>query len=404
MPRDHDDLNQTLRLAGLGLSAMLVPLGSTMIAVALPSIGAEFSRTPSELTQWLVTTYLVATILALAPAGKLGDRWGYRNTMRLGQALFGVGCLLPLIFHAFAALVASRVLMAIGGAMLIPTVMAVMKLTVPANRRHRVFGYFGAMMGLAAALGPSLGSVLVHYFGWVAIFVMNLPPLVLSAIFAAGYFRRELRAEETLPTQPASRWALFRDRSFVAGCAMVALQNLAMYALLFQLPFLLSLLYQWKGERAGYFMTAFMVSMMGGSALGGRIAEVIGVRATCITGSITSMLGMYGLSLIAPGSAEHYVIAGLVLGGAGLGLANGPSQSAALGSVDRARTGIASGLLSTSRYLGGAIGISTLGVLLSAPGPASLAQHHRAIVVFAGSFLIAAFVSTLFPGRLNRAV
>jgi MFS family permease len=403
MPRDHDRLKQTLRLAGLGLSAMLVPLGSTMIAVALPAIGSEFSRTPSELTQWLVTTYLVATILALAPAGKLGDRWGHRNTMRLGQVLFGVGCLLPLVFHAFAALVASRVLMAVGGAMLIPTVMAVIRLTVPADRRHRVFGYFGAMMSFAAALGPTLGGLLVHHFGWVAIFVMNLPPLVLSAFFAASYFRGELPSEAHKPSVPIARAALFSHRSFAAGCAMVALQNLAMYALLFQLPFLLSALFQWKAERAGYFMTAFMVSMMAGSALGGRVAESIGVRATCIAGSLASMLGVYGLSTIGPGNHELYVIAALVLGGGGLGLANGPTQSAALGSVDRASSGVASGVLSTSRYIGGVVGISILGTLISGPGSAaSLGQHQGAVVVFAGAFLAAAAVSMLLPGRAKR--
>lgn len=403
MPRDHDRLNPSLRLAGLGLSAMLVPLGSTMIAVALPAIGAEFSRTPSELTQWLVTSYLVVTILALAPAGKLGDRWGYRNTMRLGQFLFGIGCLLPLAVHAFHAIVASRVLMALGGAMLVPTVMAVMKLTVPAERRHRVFGYFGAMMSFAAALGPSLGGLLVQHFGWAAIFAMNLPPLLLSAMFAAGYFRRELRSGEGKASAPAARTALLSHRPFVAGCAMVALQNLAMYALLFQLPFFLSLLYQWRAERAGYFMTAFMVSMMAGSALGGRVAEAFGVRTTCVMGSLASMVGMYGLSLAGAGSHEALVIAALVFGGGGLGLANGPTQSAALGSVDRASTGVASGLLSTARYLGGVAGISILGLLLSAPGSAaSLGQHQQAILVFAGSFLAAAGVSLLFPGRPKR--
>ena len=142
---------------GLGLSAMLVPLGSTMIAVALPAIGADFSRTPGELTQWLVNSYLMINIVALGPGGKLGDHWGYRNTLRLGQWMFGAGCLLPIVFHHFEALVASRVLMALGGAMMVPTVMAVFKITVPAERRHRVFGYFGAHDGLRGRSRPVAG-------------------------------------------------------------------------------------------------------------------------------------------------------------------------------------------------------------------------------------------------------
>ena len=434
---------------GLGLSAMLVPLGSTMIAVALPAIGSDFSRTPGELTQWLVNSYLLINIVALGPGGKLGDHWGYRNTLRLGQWAFGAGCLLPVAFPVFEALVASRALMALGGAMMVPTVMAVFKITVPAERRHRVFGYFGALMGFAAALGPSLGGLLVHHFGWSAIFLMNLPPLLLSVFFSAGFFRERLQEEpaakfrfdwagtllmasalvclvtglkdqppllvpallllaffiwwERRTPQPLMNLTLFSDRPFAAGCAMVGLQNLGMYALLFQLPYLLKLLYQWGPERSGHFMTAFMVSMMAASALGGRVAESIGIRATCVAGSLISVAGLYWLSILAPGKDELHVIAGLVLGGTGLGLANGPSQSAAMGTIDRAMSGIASGVLSTCRYLGGVVGISVLGWLLSAPESAhSLDQYHQAILVFAGSFLLAAMVSLLMPGRPKR--
>ena len=116
---------------------------------------------------------------------------------------------------------------------------------------------------------------------------------------------------------------LFSDRSFAAGCAMVGLQNLGMYALLFQLPYLLKLLYQWGPERSGHFMTTFMVSMMAASALGGRVAEKIGVRATCVTGSLVSVAGLYWLSLLTPAKDELHIIGGLVLAGAGLGLASG---------------------------------------------------------------------------------
>ena len=437
------------RLMGLGLSAMLVPLGSTMIAVALPSMGAEFSRTPGELTQWLVNSYLMINIVALGPGSKLGDHWGYRRTLRLGQWLFGTGCLLPIVFHYFEALVVSRVLMAFGGAMMVPTVMAVFKITVPEEKRHRVFGYFGGMMGFAAAVGPSLGGLLVHHFGWGAIFLMNLPPLLLSVFFSVGFFKHAL--QENPPTsfkfdwtgtllmalalvclvtgmkdqsvlllpallllalfvwwqaktpQPLIDLKLFSNRSFSAACAIVALQNLSMYALLFQLPYLLKLLYQWGPEQSGHYMTTFMVSMMVSSLVGGRLAEIFGVRMTCMAGSLTSFAGLLWLSMLAPGKDPMHVIGGLILGGVGLGLANGPSQSAAMATIDRAMSGIASGVISTFRYLGGVVGISVLALLLSAPASAqSLAQYHQAIVVFAGSFFAAAMVALLLPARPQK--
>ena len=437
-----------LRLMGLGLSAMLVPLGSTMIAVALPSIGLEFSRTPGELTQWLVTSYLMINIIALGPGGKLGDHWGYGRTLRLGQWLFGAGCVLPIVFHYFEALVASRILMALGGAMMVPTVMAVFKITVPEEKRHRVFGYLGGMMGFAAALGPSLGGLLVQHFGWGAIFLMNLPPLLLSVFFSVGFFKEVLHETPAVAfkfdwagtllmalalvclvagmkdqsvllvpalllmatfiwwqaktPQPLIDLKLFSNRPFAAGCAIVGLQNLGMYAVLFQLPYLLKLLYQWGPEQTGHTMTTFMVSMMVASMLGGRIAEAIGVRVTCVTGSLISVTGLLWLSMLTPEKPPLHIAGGLVLAGIGLGLVNGPSQSAAMGTVARTMSGIASGVISTCRYLGGVVGISVLTLLLSAPASAqSLAPYHLALLVFAGSFFVAAMVALLLPAHLK---
>jgi len=431
---------------GLGLSAMLIPLGSTMIAVALPSIGTDFAMTPGDLTLWLVNSYLLVSIVGQGPGGKMGDHWGYRNTLRLGQCIFGAGCLLAVFFHFFAAIVASRVLMALGGALMVPTVMAVVKITVPAGNRHRVFGYFGAMMSFAAALGPSLGGMLVHQFGWKSIFLMNLPPLLLSVFLSKDFFKADLHEKpppgfrfdwagtllmacaiiclvlglkdrwlllapavavfglflwwERRTPQPLMDLKLFANRSFSAGCAMVGLQNLGMYALLFQLPYLLNLLYAWGPEQSGPFMTTFMVSMMAASFLGGRVAEKIGVRTTCVTGSLISVAGLYWLSLLSPGENSLHIIGGLLLGGAGLGLANGPAQSAAMATIDNRQSGIASGILSTCRYLGGVVGISILALLLSAPdSAASLAQYNVAILVFAASFVVAALVALLLPGH-----
>lgn len=439
-PRDYSPL----RLAGLGLSAMLIPLGSTMIAVALPSIGAEFARAPAELTTWLVTSYLLVSVIGQGPGGKIGDHWGFRNTILLGQCVFGVGSLLGLL-DFFPAVVASRVLMAFGGALMVPTVMAVFKVTVPAQMRHRVFGYFGAMMTLAAGIGPLLGGALVHQFGWKSIFLMNLPPLILSIALSKKFFsehRHETPKDgfrydwqgsvlmacglaclvlalkdrswlmapagaflaafvwwERRTAHPLLDLQLFSNRFFAAGCAMVALQNLGMYALLFQLPFLLKLLYDWGPERAGPFMTAFMLSMMAASALGGRVAERVGVRAACITGSMISVAGLYWLSSLAPGEESMHVIWGLVFAGAGLGLANGPSQSAAMSTVDNRQSGIASGVLSTCRYLGGIVGVSILALVLSTDAAPTLADHDLAMKVFAGSFLVAAAVSLRLPGK-----
>ena len=394
----------TLRLIGLGLSAMLVPLGSTMIAVALPAIGAEFHRSASDLTLWLVNSYLLVNIVALGPGGEIADRWGYRNALGLGQILFGAGCLLPILWPSFAALVASRVLMALGGALMVPTVMAAFRIAVPAEQLPRVFGYFGALMTFAAAVGPSLGGLLVHHFGWGSIFLVNLPPLLVSVFYSVTFFRDRPPQGESGQRRASANLlgnlALFSQRSFAAGCAIVALLNLGMYTLLFELPYLLQALYQSGPERSGQFMTAFMASMMAGSALGGRTAELIGARAACASGSLLAVAGFGSLALLAPGAGALPAIACLVAGGAGLGFANGPANAAAIATIARETSGIGSALLAMSRYVGGIVGVTLLSLMLSAPGAAqSVAQHDRAVLVLAGFLLVAVAISFLLPRR-----
>src|SRR5206468_2927462 len=121
-------------------------------------------------------------------------------------------------------------------------------------------------------------------------------------------------------------------------------------------------------------------------------------------GSMISVAGLLWLSSLAPGEESLHVIWGLVLGGAGLGLANGPSQSAAMATVENRQSGVASGVLSTCRYLGGIVGVSILGLLLSTSDTVpTLANYHMALMIFAGSFAIAAAVAFALPGRVTMA-
>jgi hypothetical protein len=135
------------------------------------------------------------------------------------------------------------------------------------------------------------------------------------------------------------------------------------------------------------------------------LSERIGARAACALGSLLSAAGFGSLAILAPGVGAMPAIAGLVMGGAGLGFANGPAHAAAIATIDRKMSGIASGLLAMSRYVGGLIGITLLSLLLAAPGAAhSLSRHHLAVVVMAGFLLAAVGISLLLPGRARTEV
>ncbi|HEX6099464.1 MAG TPA: MFS transporter [Thermoanaerobaculia bacterium] len=349
--------------AGLALAAVLAPLNSTIVAVALPSIATTFGASESLVTRWLVTAYLVVAIVAQSPAGRAADIWGYSRVLTLGRALFGLGAILAAFSPQLAVLGAGRVLMALGGALAIPTVFAVIRNSVPESSRGRVFGIFGAIMGTAAAIGPLVGGFLTSSFGWHSIFVVNVPVVALSLLLEPP--RREAKRERRAPLGAMGFLRLFSRPSFAAGSAIVALQNLAMYAMLFLLPFFLARTGS-TPSATGRMLLFFTVAMVLASPVGGRLSDALGSRVVAMSGAT---IGTVGASLFVTGGA---LAPALVLLGAGIGISTSPSQAAALSAVDASQAGAASGALSTMRYLGGVLGSGLVALLAASPHDARL--------------------------------
>ena len=165
---------------GMFLAASLSPLGSTMIAVALPSIGSELGVGSGALTQWLVSSYLIVGIATMSPGGKLGDRIGHRRALVIGMAIYGAGSIAGFTLANLPSLAFARIAMAAGGAMSVPATMALLRNLVPPERRARTFGYFGSVMGTAAGIGPLVGGELTALFGWRSVFIANIPVILLA--------------------------------------------------------------------------------------------------------------------------------------------------------------------------------------------------------------------------------
>jgi MFS family permease len=415
------------RFIGLGLAALLAPLNSTIIAVALPTITSAFAVGPALATRWLVTAYLVVTIVAQSPAGKLADLWGTSRVLTLGRGLFGVGALLAAVSPSLPVLGAGRVLMALGGAFTIPTVFAFLRNSVPYERRGRVFGAFGAIMGGAAAVGPIIGGFLTSRFGWHSIFFVNIPVVLLSfalvppqhaatrgraatfdftgsALLAVAVLLLVAAVErmhvwlalgaiaalaafvvrEGRSSDPVLDVRLFAHTPFAAGSAIVALQNLAMYGLLFLLPFFI------PGNPAatGRMLLLFTAGMVLASPVGGRLSDAIGPRIVAISGAAIATAGAWMFVTAAP------LVPSLILMGAGIGIASSPSQAAAMSAIPASQAGVASGALSTMRYLGGVIA-SGLVALIAAGGVARDAR----LMVFPAVLFASAIVALALPGR-----
>ena len=427
-----------------------MPLNSTMIAVALPDISTEFDTNPAVVTQALVTSYLVAAIVLQSPAGKVGDRVGHGRMVGIGQVLVAAGALLGYLAPSLAALTVARILMASGGAVLVPATVALLRHALPHERRGRAFGAFGAVMALAAALGPLVGGALVDAFGWPSVFIANLPVLALSVGLAAVAGRapkREIRATpprfdwvgsfllaaaltsivmglrpdgghtvlllaagatllvpfvlwEHRAGDPVIAFSVFRSATFSAGTVLIALQNLVMYALLFEVPLIAEELFDLGARETGQLLISLMLAMVLVSPVGGRLVDRVGARAVALAGSVATLAAIVALARVEL-TAVGQVAVPLALLGAGLGLATPAAQSASITAAPADQAGMAAGIGSTMRYLGGLTGIAIMSVVLDVTGtPATVVSEHRTLMmVFAGALLVGVVCAALLPGR-----
>jgi len=434
-PRTSEEPEEPLsmrRFTGLALAALLAPLNSTIIAVALPSIATTFDSSAALVTRWLVTGYLVVTIVAQSPAGKLADLWGSSRVLTIGRALFGAGALLAALSPTLAVLGCGRVLMALGGALSIPTVFAQLRRSVPFHKRGRIFGIFGAVMGGAAAAGPILGGFLTARYGWHSVFFLNVPVVLLSfvlepptreevvpsrksmfdftgsallgiavlllvaavervdALLAAAtivvliaFVLRERSASD-----PVLDVALFRSAPFAAGGAIVALQNLAMYSMVFLIPFFLAK----SGaapSRTGTVLLCFTAAMVLTAPIGGWISDATGAR---IIAALGALIATTGATLFVT-SGDTMLIVSLVVMGVGIGLSTSPSQAAAISAISASQAGVAAGALSTLRYVGGIIASGLVALLVAGD-----LAHDARLFVFPAVLFASAAVALWLPG------
>jgi MFS family permease len=439
-------------LISAAIGAALNPLNSTMVAVALPALSAEFGASPSSVTLTVVTGYLVATLIWQVPAGSIADRVGYTRALAMGRWLFLAGALAGTLAPTLAIVVVGRLLMAIGGSLIIPTAMALVRVAVPEQRRARAFGTLGAVLGGAAAIGPALGAWMSTHFGWRSLFLINVPMVLASwaiqraaaheprsmtgpvstqtsfdwvgslligaslvlftfATRAAGAMAfgfaaggaiglAVLIAHERRTASPLLRLSLFSERAFVAGAGVIATQNLAMYSLLLLVPFIFGSA-SGTDSRLGLAIIAMTATMAVTSPLGGWLADRFGPRAIATSGGLVGAAGVVGLMRLPAEGGALQVGLRLLLVGLGLGLSTGPAQAVALRLVDARFSAVASATVSMLRYLGAVVGTVVIGYALGG-GADTPTRYRVALTIFASAFMVSAALAAMFPGRDSR--
>ena len=451
-----DDPGSTLSTwatAGLLIASAQAPLGSTLIAVALPSIDAAIDGDLVFITGLLVTGYLAVNVICQGPAGKISDLVGHSRILWTGISFYVVGALMGLLASDLGLLFMSRCTMAAAGALVVPATLALFRLHVPPRRRGRVFGIFGATMGIAAAGGPALGGEIVQVFGWRAIFLANLPFLAVSAfllyrwplpssgngspgarrklaktidyvgvgllavalgglIFAsklsgyhsmlalviAGVVGTTFIMWETKISVPIFDPRLFKSRAFSAATTMITLQNFAMYGLLFQLPQFFAVFRHTPPREIGYMLFVMMVGMVIAAPVGGQLTDRFGARHASLAGVVFLVAGIVQLWGLASFQTAGAIFLALLMFGLGLGLSNAPAQSSAMNAADSDKVGMAAGVSSTMRYLGAIVSILVMGWVLGDDNSVNVTRHLTMIYLFTAAILVSALASRFLPG------
>ncbi|WP_440712682.1 MFS transporter [Gordonia sp. FQ] len=199
-------------LTVLSLALLTVVMDLTVLNVALPSISAELH--PSATGQlWMVDAYSLILAGSLITMSGLADRWGRRRMLMIGFALFGLASLLVLWADSTAAVIALRALLGLGGAMIMPTTLSMLRVSFTDNReRTLALGVWAAVSAAGAAVGPIIGGLLLEHFSWHAAFLVNVPPMVI-ALIAAAVLLPESRVAVT------GRWDALSSLLSIAGVA-----------------------------------------------------------------------------------------------------------------------------------------------------------------------------------------
>jgi len=399
------------------LGATLMPLNSTMIAVALPEVTDDLGVTVSR-SAWLVTAYLVALAALLPLAGDLADRFGRRRMILSGLAVFGVASIGAAVSPDFETLLIFRILQAISGSMVLPAGWAVIREVVPEHRRAYAFGLMGSIIGLSAGAGPPIGGLLTELAGWRGIFYVNVPvvasalllgwrvlprtrqrdragaqfdytgavllPIVLAGL--AGVLTAIARGApwalvgtagtavaggavllafiETRASSPVIQPRLFQIRAFTAAAGGVAFSNMAMYVTLLAVPLMLTARGGYTTIEIGLVLTALSIASFLVSPVAGRFADRLGRRTPTVLGLAISTAAAFPLAFEGSDISVPVLVATLVVFGIGFGIANPGMQTGAIEAAPADRTAAASGVYSTSRYFGSIVGSAILAGLI----------------------------------------
>jgi len=404
-------------LGVLALSLLVITMGNTILNVGLPTIREELDATSSQL-QWIVDSYLLVFAGLLLAAGSLGDRFGRKHALVAGLITFGVGSALAALSDTSTALIASRGLMGLGAAGIMPTTLSILTNIFPANERPKAIAAWAAVSGLGIAVGPISGGFLIEHFSWNSIFLINLPvvavclagalvlvpnsrdpeaaridllgtvlsiaglsaivwglieapergwgePMILTAFAAGAAIVAAFIAWERHTDHPMLDVSVFRNLRFSAASISITFVFFALMGVMYFLTTYLQSVLGYSALEAGVRMLPIAAGMILASKVSVTLTRRFGTKVSVASGLGTVAGALAMIAMFDEHTSGFQIAMALGTLGQGMGLAMSPATDAIMGALPRAKAGVGSAMNDVVRELGGTLGVAVLGSILT---------------------------------------
>jgi EmrB/QacA subfamily drug resistance transporter len=422
---DADEVHRRrwLTLAVLCLSLVVIIVDNSILNVALPTL----SRPPSQGglgaadsdLQWIVDSYVLVFAGLLLTAGSLGDRFGRYRALAFGLAVFGLGSGVAAFAPSSGALIASRAVMGVGGALIMPATLSIItNVFTDPRERGRAIGVWAGVAGLGLAIGPVTGGALLEHFWWGSVLLVNVP---IVAIALVGGFRlvpdsRDPAAPRVdvpgallsitglatvlwgLIEGPTQGWTsagvlgafalgialmagfvwweqhtdqpmldigFFRNPRFSAASMAITLTFMALMGVIFGLTQYLQSVLGFSPLKAGAILIPMSLVMMVLAPLSARLVERVGTKLVVGSGLVIVSLALLSQTQLGASTPTTVVILTTLVLAAGMANVMAPATESIMGSLPRAKAGVGSAVNDTTRQVGGAIGVALIGSLLA---------------------------------------
>ncbi|ANS66574.1 integral membrane efflux protein [Streptomyces lincolnensis] len=403
-------------LVVLCLSTLVLVVDNMALTVAVPAMTADIGASAQD-TQWILDSYILVFAGLLLTSGSLGDRFGRRKVMLIGLVLFGAASLAASFCEGPGEVIAVRIAMGVGGALIMPSTLSILITVFDEDERGKAMAAWGSVSMLGLVGSPVLGGVLIEHFSWQAIFFINVPVVVLALVAgltlmpeskapwqkpdplgavlsavgmtALVWWIIELpqhgafggRATLTLVTavlalagfvvwenvtkSPMVPLVLFKHRNFSGGSLSLALVQIGNGGLLLVLTQYLQFVLDYSAMEAGLAFLPLAVAALVGNGVGVKLAATYGNRWVIFTGMLVMVACFALMATVSADSGFTVPAVALGLLGLGAGLAMPAAVNALMGTIPEDKAGVGSALNDTVQQAGTALGIAILGSLLS---------------------------------------